>query len=41
VRHKLIVENSPEYAGQATAIGVEPRRRSEIRRYLSSLPLLK
>lgn len=36
-----IVENSGEYAGQITAIGVRPERRSKLKRYFSSLPLLK
>lgn len=41
VRHTLIRENDPPYSGQATAIGVEPARRSVLARHLSSLPLLR
>lgn len=41
VEHKTIVENSGPYSGQATAIGVAPKPRSELRRHFSSFPLLK
>lgn len=41
IQHKLIVENSNDYQGQAMAIGVVPQPRSQLRRYFSSLPLLK
>lgn len=41
VPHKLITENSNGYTGQAMAIGAVPQLRSKIRRYFSSLPLLR
>ena len=34
-------EPDPPYGGALMAIGLHPRRKEEVRRYLSSLPLLK
>lgn len=39
--HVAIRENEGPYAGQITAIGVQPGRRSKLRKYFSSLPLLR
>lgn len=39
-RH-LIVESDAPYAGQAMALGVQPGDRHRLKRYLSSLPLLR
>ena len=36
-----ISENGGPYKGQLMAIGVRPDRRSKLKRYFSSLPLLK
>ena len=41
VPHRAIVENDGDLAGQITAIGVEPQRRSKIKHWFSSLPLLR
>lgn len=41
VPHKPIFETDPPYSGQLMAIGVEPGRKEDLRRHLSSLPLLK
>lgn len=41
VPHTKIIENNDEYAGQLMAIGVRPAPRDQLRRYFSSLPLLK
>jgi hypothetical protein len=40
VAHRAIVEDDPPYSGQLMAIGLEPRPRSEVKRYVKSLPLL-
>jgi peptidyl-tRNA hydrolase len=40
IAHVLIRESDPPYAGEPTAIGVEPKPRSELKRWFSSLPLL-
>lgn len=41
VAHRAIVENDPPYRGQLMAIGLEPRPRSEVKKYMKSLPLLE
>lgn len=41
VCHCAIIETEGEHAGQLMAIGVRPAPREEVRRNLSSLPLLK
>jgi len=41
VPHVAVKENDGDYAGQLTAIGVQPERRSKLRRLFSSLPLLR
>jgi peptidyl-tRNA hydrolase len=41
VEHRVIVENSGDLAGQVTAIGVVPKRRSAIKKWFSNLPLLR
>ena len=40
VDHHLIIESQAPYTGQATAIGVAPGPRNELRRHFSSMPLL-
>lgn len=40
VAHKLIVEDDPPYAGQATAIGITPCNRSPLKPYLAHLALV-
>lgn len=40
--HKLVVEDAGPYAGQATAIGVNPSTdRAAIRKVTSAIPLVK
>lgn len=41
VTHVTIREPDAPYSGAMMAIGVVPARREELKRYLSSLPLLK
>lgn len=41
VAHVRIVENDPPFANQLTAIGLVPAPRGEVKRHLSSLPLLR
>lgn len=41
VHHAAIVEQEGTYAGEITAIGVKPERRSKLRKLFSSLPLLR
>lgn len=41
IEHTLIIENDGDYAGQATAIGVVPAPRSQLRRLFRKYPLLK
>jgi len=42
IEHVLIEEVDQPYTGQATAIGIKPTEdRGEIRKYVSSLPLLR
>jgi hypothetical protein len=41
VDHSVIVENEGEYEDQIMAIGVKPKRRSQLKKYFSSLPLLR
>jgi hypothetical protein len=41
VGHVLIRESDSPFCGQAMAIGVRPGRRSQLKKYLSSLPLLR
>lgn len=41
VPHVTVVESDPPYVGRLMAIGVEPRPRGEVRRHLSSYPLLR
>ena len=41
VEHRCIIEVDSPYAGQLLAIGIAPRRKEEVRRYLSALPLLR
>lgn len=41
IEHTLIEENDAPHAGEATAIGIKPGRRSTLKRYVSSLPLLR
>jgi hypothetical protein len=40
VEHILIVEGDAPYEKQATAIGVLPKKRSELKKFFSALPLL-
>ncbi len=41
IKHKRIVESDAPFTGQLMALGVPPGKRSELRRYLSSVPLLR
>ena len=41
VRVRLVVETEGKHAGQLMAVGCRPARREEIRRHVSSLPLLR
>jgi hypothetical protein len=41
VEFSAIIESDAPYTGQLLAIGVSPRRKEEVKRHLSSLPLLK
>jgi len=41
VPHKLVRESDYPYSGQLMALGVRPERRSKLKKYLSSLPLLR
>jgi hypothetical protein len=41
VEHRAIRETGHAYEGQLTAIGICPRPRREVQRYVSSLPLLR
>lgn len=40
IAHKLIIEEDPPYAGQATAIGIMPTERRRLKPFLSSLALV-
>lgn len=40
IKHAAIIESAPPYDGQLMAIGIEPRPRNELRRFVSSYPLL-
>jgi peptidyl-tRNA hydrolase len=41
IKHKVIAEPDEPYNGAFMAIGIFPKPRSQIRRHLSNLPLLK
>jgi peptidyl-tRNA hydrolase len=41
VRFARIRETDPPYSGQLMALGLRPGRKEALRRYVSSLPLLK
>lgn len=41
VEFRSIVESDPPYAGELMAIGLKPAPRAQIRRYVSSFPLLR
>jgi hypothetical protein len=41
VAHVRIVENDQPFTGQLMALGLVPRPREEVRKLLSSLPLLR
>lgn len=41
IPHRRIIENDEPWAGQLMAIGVKPMHRSELRRHLSGLRLLR
>jgi hypothetical protein len=41
VAFTAIFEPDPPFHGQLMALGVAPRRKGELRRYLSALPLLR
>lgn len=40
VPHRAIIENDEPYRGQLMAVGLEPRPRSEVKKYVRSLRLL-
>jgi peptidyl-tRNA hydrolase len=39
--HRAIRESDPPYSGELLAIGICPAHKSEIKKFVSSLPLLK
>lgn len=41
VKHKTIVESDPPYLGQVMAVGICPASKEVLKRYVSSLPLLR
>lgn len=41
VRHHAIRESDPPYSGELMALGLEPARKSEIKRHLRQLQLLR
>lgn len=41
VAHICITENDPPFDGQMMAIGLVPAKKEKLRKYLSSLPLLR
>lgn len=41
VPHHAVTETDGELAGQLTAIGIAPAPKSQLRRYLSSIPRIK
>ncbi len=41
IRHRRIIENDAPWTGQLMAIGIPPRPRRELRKYLSSYALLR
>jgi len=41
VPHRAVIENDEPYCGELMAIGLEPCPRSEVKKYMKSLPLLK
>jgi len=41
VPHRAIRENDPPYSGELMAIGIQPGERSKLKRYVSSLSLLR
>jgi hypothetical protein len=41
IPHRAIRENDPPYSGELMAIGVCPNERSKLKKYFSSLPLLR
>jgi hypothetical protein len=41
IPHRRIIENDAPWTGQLMAIGIKPMRRSDLRRHLSALKLLR
>jgi len=41
IRHRAIIESDPPYCGQLMAIGLAPAPRQEVKRHVSSFPLLR
>lgn len=41
VPHTTITESDPPYVGELVAVGVNPTERRKVKKYLSSLPLLR
>jgi hypothetical protein len=41
IPHRRIIENDAPWTGQLMAIGIKPMRRSELKRHLSGLKLLR
>ena len=41
IKHHRIIESDAPYVGQLMALGIPPRKRSEVGKHLSSLPLLR
>ena len=41
IEHRQIIEETGPYGGETTAVGVVPKRRSQLKKYFSSYPLLR
>lgn len=41
VRHACVYEPDAPFNGALLAVGIEPRAKSEVRRYVASLPLIR
>ena len=41
IPHKTVVESDPPWLGQVMAVGISPNTKEVLKKYLSSLPLLR
>lgn len=41
IGYKIIRENDPPYSGQIMSLGIQPERRSKLKKYLRYFPLLQ